>query len=137
MELATFENDFWQLRDGEEAHAKNPDTFWIPTLEERKSLKVGDAAKLAIEIECEKEDGSIITECERGYVIVSEILNDNYIGILDYQPICIDKDADDVYLGFGVEIPFSHEHVIDIDRPPDDYIEWQLGQKPDKYWYRK
>lgn len=137
MKLATFENDYWQLLNGEEAHLENPDTFWIPTLEDRKSLKVGDAAKLAIEIECEKEDGSIVIERERGYVIVSNIINDKYIGILDFQPVCIDKDTEDVYLGFGVEIPFSHEHVIDIDRPPDDYIKWQLGQKPEKYWYRK
>lgn len=137
MQLATFENDYWQLRNGEDSHAKNPDNFWIPKNEERKSLKVGDAAKLIIEIECEKEDGSIFIESERGYVIVSEVLNDKYIGILDFQPVCIDKDAENVYLGFGVEIPFSSEHVIDIDRPPEDYIKWQLGQKPERLWYRK
>jgi hypothetical protein len=136
MELATFEKDYWQLRDGEEANSKNPDTFWIPPLEKRASLIVGDAAKIVLEIECEKEDGEIIVECERGYVIVSKVIDDMYIGILDFQPLCIDKDQEDNYLGFGVEIPFTSKHVIDIDRPPDDYIKWQLGQEPEKIWYR-
>ncbi|TYP63385.1 hypothetical protein [Stutzerimonas stutzeri] len=82
MQLANFEQDYWQLRNGEESHKTNPDTFWIPPIEERKSLKVGDAAKIILEIECENEEGEIIIECERGYVIVSEIIGDKYIGIL-------------------------------------------------------
>ena len=137
MQLANFEEDYWQLRNGEESHQKNPETFWIPDLEARKSLKVGDAAKVILEIECENDEGEIIAEGERGYVIVSEIIGNQYIGILDFQPACIEKDQDDIYLCFGAEIPFSPEHVIDIDRPPEDYIEWQLGQKPERTWYKK
>ena len=137
MLLASFEDDYWQLRNGEDSHKENPDTFWIPTLEERKSLKVGDAAKIILEIECENDDGEIVIEGERGYVIVSQIIGDKYIGILDFQPACIDRDQDDIYLCFGAEIPFSSEHVIDIDRPQEDYIKWQLGQEPERIWYRK
>lgn len=137
MQLASFEDDYWKLRDGEISHKENPDNFWIPPLENRKSLKVGDAAKLILEIECENEDGEIIVEGERGYVIVSEIVGSQYLGILDFQPACIEKEDDDFYLKFGAEIPFSHEHIIDIDRPPEDYIEWQLGQKPEIIWHRK
>lgn len=116
MQLANFENDYWQLRNGEESHDAQPDTFWIPPLDQRKSLKIGDAAKVSLDIECEDEDGQIFVEGERGYVIVSEIVGDQYIGILDFQPLCIEKDQDDVYLCFGAEVPFGPEHIIDIDQ---------------------
>lgn len=137
MELANFKDDFWQLRNGEESHRDNPDTFLIPSLNDRKALKVGDAAKVILEIECEAQAGEIDIESERGYLIVSEIVGDKFIGILDFQPCCIEATDESVYLRFGVEIPFSLEHIIDIDRPPQDYIDWQLGQKPEKAWYRR
>lgn len=137
MQLASLEKDCWQLRNAEESHKNNPDTFWIPEIEKRKSLKIGDAVKVILDIECQDEKGKVVIEGERGYLIVSQIIGDKYIGILDFQPACIEKEQDDVYLCFGAEIPFSHEHVIDIDRPPEDYIEWQLSQKPEKVWHRK
>ena len=137
MQLANFKDDYWQLRNAEQSHKENPGTFWIPELRKRKSLKVGDAAKLILEIECEDEDGRVFIEGERGYVIVSEIAGDKYIGILDFQPACIEQGRDDIYLCFGAEIAFSHEHIIDIDRPPEDYIEWQLGQKPERIWHKR
>lgn len=137
MQFANFEDDYWQLRNGEESHHANPDTFWIPSFEQRQSLKVGDAAKVIIDIECEDENGEVFVEGERGYLIVSEIVGDRYVGILDFQPLCIEKGQDDVYLCFGAEIPFGPEHVIDIERPPQDYIDWQLGQKPERIWHRR
>ena len=70
-------------------------------------------------------------------MIVSEIIGSQYIGILDFQPACIERDQDDIYLCFGAEIPFSFEHVIDIDTSPEEYIEWQLGQKPERTWHKK
>lgn len=136
MRLASFKEDYWELRNAETYHEANPDTFWMPDLNDRKSLKRGDAAKLIFDIECEDENGNIIIEGERIYVIVSEVVGNKYIGILDSQPLCIDKDQEGVYLCFGAEIPFSTEHVIDIDRPPEDYIEWQLGQPPERKWPR-
>jgi hypothetical protein len=136
LRLANFKEDYWELRIGEKSHSEHPKTFWIPELSDRQSLKRGDAAKLIFDIECEDENGNITIEGERIYVIVSEVLGNKYIGILDSQPKCIDKDQDGVYLGFGVEIPFSSEHVIDIDRPPEDYIEWQLDEPPERIWPR-
>ncbi|EHH2451624.1 hypothetical protein CRN32_09475 [Vibrio vulnificus] len=137
MELANFKDDFWQLRNGEACHRDHPDTFWIPSLNDRKALKVGDAAKVILEIECEDEAGEIHIESERGYLIVSEIVGDKFIGILDFQPCCVEPNDENVYLGFGVEVPFGLEHIIDIDRPPQDYVDWQLAQKPEKVWYRR
>lgn len=69
------------------------------------------------------------------WVIVSEKIGDIYIGILDNQPMCIDPD-DDFYLGFGAEVPFAAEHVIDIDNPPQDYAEQVLSQVPERQWPR-
>ncbi|MFO1370695.1 MAG: hypothetical protein U1F46_17065 [Marinagarivorans sp.] len=135
MKFPTFEDDFWELRSGEKCHAENPESFWIPNVEDRRSLKVGDAAKLIFDIEGEDEDGKIEVQGERIYVIVSEVHPGYYIGILDSQPACIDP-KEGFYLGLGVEVPFKPEHVIDIDRPPQEYIDWQLGQKPEKIWPR-
>ncbi len=135
MNLATFENHFWELSSGEEAHRENPDTFWIPDLRDRQSLKVGDSARLIFEIEGYGDNDEIEIIGERMNVIVSEIIGDFYIGILDHQPASIDPE-DDFYLGYGVEVPFKAEHVINITRPPEDYIKWQLGQKPEKLWSR-
>ena len=56
------------------------------------------------------------------HVIVSERIEEAYIGILDNQPTCANFE-DDVYLCMGAEIPFLAEHVIDIDNPPQEYVE--------------
>ena len=135
MRLASYKLDFWQLRSGETAHEANPDKFWIPEEEQRKNLNVGDAAKLIFDIEGENEDGTIEVVGERIFVIISEVINEYYIGILDSQPAYVEPE-DDFYLGFGVEIAFKAEHVIDVNRPPEDYIKWQLDQKPEKLWER-
>ena len=135
MRLATLEEDYWELRSSEKCHEENPESFWIPALDKRKSLKVGDAAKLIFDIEGLDENGEIEIQGERIFVIVSEVLGDLYIGILDSQPAVIDP-KDDFYLGFGVEIPFTAEHIIDIDRPPEEYVDWQLSQQPEKLWER-
>ena len=136
MRLATRARDFWELRSGEEAHAKNPVKFWIPALEKRQSLGRGQAAKLIFDIEGHEEDGSVSVQGERMWVIVAERIGNLYIGILDDQPSCLEP-ADKVYLGMGVEVPFGPEHVIDIQDPPEEYVEWQLGQAPERRWPRE
>lgn len=136
MRLASFEGDFWQLRSGEDSHRQHPDSFWIPSLSDRQSLQRGRAARLIFEIEGEEEDGSIAIQGERMWVIVAERVGDAYIGILDDQPACLEP-AENVYLRFGAEVPFRAEHVINIGQPPPEYIEWQLGQPPDRVWPRE
>ena len=137
IRLPTLERNFWSLASDEKANAENPDTFWIPERERREQLRRGDAAKMIFEIESEDADtGAIVVNRERMWVIVTEKIGDTYIGMLDNQPATIEP-ADDVYLRFGAEVPFKAEHIIDIDRPPDDYIERQLGQPPARRWPRK
>jgi hypothetical protein len=135
MRLASFERDYWQLRSAEESHRQHPDTFWIPPLEQRQSLQRGQSARLVFEIEGEEEDGTVVVQGERMWVIVAEKIGDTYIGILDNQPACLER-CDDVYLRFGAEVPFRAENVIDIGQPRPEYVEWQLGQPPDRVWPR-
>lgn len=135
MRLATFARDFWQLRSGELSHREHPETFWIPPLEHRKSLKRGQSARLIFDIEGEDDDGNPEVQGERMWVTISEQIGDYYIGILENQPACFDP-REDFYLRMGAEIPFSAEHVIDIADPPADYVEWQLGQEPERRWPR-
>lgn len=135
MRLARLETDFWELRSGEDAHAKNPDTFWIPPREKRWSLNRGQAAKLIFDIEG-YEENELVVQGERMWVIIAERVGDLYIGILDNQPACLERSAD-VYLTMGAEIPFGPEHVIDILDPPAGPVAWQLGQPPERRWPRE
>lgn len=136
MRFARTETDYWELRSGENAHAENPEQFWIPSLQDRQTLKVGQSVKLIFDIETfDEEEKEIVVSGERMWVIISEYNPDYYIGILDNQPACIEA-SDSVYLVFGAEIPFRAEHVIDIGNPPADYVEWQLSQPPERIWPR-
>jgi hypothetical protein len=134
MRLATLEHDLWQLRSGEASHRQHPETFWIPPLQQRQNLKRGQAARLIFDIEAE-EDGTVVVGGERMWVIVAEKIGDTYIGILDNQPAL--ERSDSVYLRFGAEVPFRAEHVIDISQPPPEYVDWQLGQAPERVWPRE
>lgn len=136
MRLAELTRDFWELRSAEESARKNPEKFHLPPLEAREGLKRGHAAKLIFEIESEDEAGKPVLQGERMWVIVREQVGPAYIGILDSKPASFEP-SEKVYLCFGAEIPFLPEHVIDIASPPTDYVEWQLGQEPERKWPRE
>lgn len=135
MRLPTLQRDAWTLRSGEESHRASPDKFWIPPAEERHDLQRGKAAKLIFDIEVGDENGDVVVKGERIWVIVAERVGDLYIGILDNQPASFEP-SDEAYLCFGAEIPFGPEHVVDVADPPTDYVQWQLGQKPERTWPR-
>ncbi len=135
MRFPTLEDNFWHLISGEEMHDLHPDTFWIPDPERRATLKRGDAAKLIFEVEAEDPgDGTVERTRERMWVIVSEALDDGYIGVLDSDPTTF--DTDEFYLAEGVEVPFRPEHVIGVDRPPDEYVEARFRSAPKRSWPR-
>ena len=69
-------------------------------------------------------------------VIVSDKIGDAYIGILDNQPVALDFHGD-AYLRFGAEVPFKAEHILDIADPPQDHVDWQLNQPPERTWPRQ
>jgi hypothetical protein len=135
VRLAALDRDFWHLLSGEEAHQRNPTTFWIPDRAERTSLQRGQAAKLIFEIEGEGDDGEVELQGERMWVLVAERVGDLYIGILDNDPAI--EPADDVYLRRGAEIPFGPEHVIDFDDPPEHYWQAKLATSPTRVWSRE
>lgn len=135
MRLASREKDYWELRSAEKSHAANSDKFWIPSLENRQNLKRGQAARLIFDIESLDENDEVVIQGERMWTIVAERISDYYIGILDNQPVSFEPTAN-TYLCFGAEIPFLPEHVIDIADPPQDYVDWQLSQPPERKWPR-
>jgi hypothetical protein len=135
MRLPNIQADCWELRSAEESHRNHPNTFWIPPPEQRKNLKRGQAAKLIFDIEGQDEEGNLSIQGEKMWVIVAEKEDDYYIGILDNQPASVEP-SEDVYLCFGAEIPFLSKHVSDIAEPPQEYVEWQLGQPPERKWPR-
>ena len=87
------------------------------------------------DIEGTEDDGSIVVQGERMWVIVAEQVGHDYIGVLDNQPASFEPSEAN-YLCFGAEIPFGPEHVIDVADPPEDYVAWQLGQDPERRWPR-
>jgi hypothetical protein len=117
--LATFEENYWQLRSAEESHRENPDKFWIPELEKRQNLKRGDAVKLIFDFEGYNENGELEIGGERMWVIVKDRIGDFYLGILENQP----AGSEEGFLDKNSEIYFKAEHIIDIDHPPAIFLE--------------
>jgi len=135
IRLATLARDSWELRSAEASQREHPDTFRIPPPAVRANLRRGQAAKLIFDLEAVEEDGSIVVQGERMWVIVAERAGETYVGLLDSQPASIEPSPT-VYLCFGAEIPFLPEHVVDIAQPPEEYVTWQLGQVPERTWPR-
>jgi glyoxylase-like metal-dependent hydrolase (beta-lactamase superfamily II) len=95
------------LEDGEKSHQQYPDTFEIPSKEERQNLKAGQTVKLMFRITA---DGK--TQTERMWVIVKGKQQGGYLGILDNDPVCTQK------MRSGVEVRFEPRHVISIYGDP-------------------
>ncbi len=131
----TFDEDGWKLESGERRHADFPDSFQIPAREERENLRPGLGAKLIFAIQVEEEDGALTIDTERMWVVVTEIVDGGYLGLLDNQPSCLDPDGEQ-YLVQGAEIPFRAEHVIDIDLIPQDALE-RMSLTPTRLWPRR
>ena len=108
MRMPDFEVDGWCLEDGEARQAANPERFVIPPPDVRHGLWVGDFAQLIFRIAVEDEEYP--EEFERMWVIVREVSEDGYIGILDNEPGSV-AENDDFWC--GIDLPFEARHVID------------------------
>lgn len=135
MRFPQMEVDYWTLVSGEERHRSAPETFMIPSLEERRGLQVGDGAKLIFEIESEDEFGEISRDYERMWVVVSEVRPLYFIGRLTNTPIGCHRKSN-FYLTENVEVPFLPQHIIDIDRPPQAFLDALFSESPKKRWSR-
>lgn len=93
----------WRLLNGEARNAESPDTFEIPGLAERQSLRPGQHVKLMFEFAT--PDGPKV---ERMWVKVEQALLGGYRGVLDNKPL------HDGSLKLGAKVEFRPEHVISI-----------------------
>ena len=109
MRKPVFDADGWCLEDGEKLQAQYPSTFKIPQEDVRNILQPGDFAKLVFSIAVEGEDGPSV---ERMWVIVRERITGGYLGILDNEPDCVEKNEE---FWRGIELPFEPRHIIDVD----------------------
>ncbi len=91
------------LDDGEALNREHPDTFWIPSRNERGNLLPGELVKLIFRISLGAEE-----RVERMWVIVKERLDSGYVGELDNDPHCTTD------LRSGAKVEFQPEHVIQI-----------------------
>lgn len=113
MRSPDWEIDGWCLDDGEQIHREAPETFWLPSLEERQALQIGDFAKLIFRISVQDDEPVSV---ERMWVIVRKCAPGGYLGMLDNEPSAIAKN-DTFWL--GAELPFEYRHIIAI-RPGND-----------------
>ena len=95
----------YTLDSGTEIHREFPDTFEIPSQEDRESLLPGDFAKLIFRIEFDDE-----AHVERMWVEVTEVGPEFYVGVLGNDPYCTDE------IRSGMRVEFNADHVIQIDR---------------------
>lgn len=96
------------IDDGEIAHAKSPETYWIPPRAYRESLQPGAIAKIRFYIRVASPDGDIVDHGERMWVRITECMNDWYRGELDNDPYCTDA------IQSGLVLWFQPRHIIAI-----------------------
>jgi uncharacterized protein YegJ (DUF2314 family) len=94
----------YELSNGVLMNAEHPDTFEIPTEEEKAAVAVGDFVKLIF-----RQGGAM---SERMWVQVTHIDGDKMRGRLDNMPINIES------LSYNDEVLFGTEHITSLlDRP--------------------
>lgn len=101
----------WHLGSGVDRHLAYPETFEIPSEEERLTIEPGAVVKLMFEM----KDGW----GERMWVNVSNVGKRHFTGTLVNCPVGIPR------LAPGDAIKFKPDHVIDID-----WAEWQSVEVP-------
>lgn len=121
LRLPSLEFDGWELRSGVASAENFPDTFKIPTAEERSNIEVGDVVKLHFSVAAESDENAdeTIVLNERMWVIVKGVVGPYLWGILDNIPSWCAPDGnvgedDEFDLKLGSEIVFLPEHVLDI-----------------------
>src|SRR5262245_39540766 len=102
----------WYLDDIEDTHARHPDTFHIPSLEERRGLAIGRSVRLHFVFDEPMEDGCT---AERMWVTITEKRGtDEFRGSLENEPAYIKS------LSAGDTISFKVCHIAQILIPKGD-----------------
>ena len=89
----------YTLVDGVERNETHPDTFWIPSKEDKNSLTIGNMVKLGFL----DKDGI----GERMWVLITQKDEDSFKGTLANHPVFLKLDYDD-------EVSFKSKHIIDF-----------------------
>lgn len=89
----------YKLKSGVKSNRKNPDTFWIPSAQEKAAVEPGDFVKLMF------DSGHGV---ERMWVKVTANNGDSLTGTLANEPFFIPG------LSFGEPVSFKPKHIIDI-----------------------
>jgi hypothetical protein len=94
----------WELENVEDAARANPRSFFVPSLEERRSQSVGDEVRLHF---LPTDPGPDLPRAERMWVqiVEREGTPPRYVGTLQNQPTAITG------LDVGARIPFGPEHI--------------------------
>ncbi len=93
-----------RLKSGVELNRSHPETFLIPSKEEKEEIQVGDHVKLMWQVRG--------LPGERMWVAVTSRAGDEFSGRLMNDPIF-------VYATFDERIRFTADHIIDYDRRED------------------
>lgn len=111
---ARLDRDGWELESAVARHERSPDSFQIPDDKARRTLRVGQGAKLLFRIH---PDGEPVgnASVERMWVYVTGVEGGAYQGRLQNQSQL--RKA----LKPGMPVAFLPEHIADIDTPPADY----------------
>lgn len=114
IRLATLDLDGWELNSGLAQHHRTPETFYMPSEKERRTLVEGDVVKLIFNVAIppdEDDPEAPETFGERMWVIVKRRVGPYYVGELNNVPVTSDEQ-DNLFV--GSEVVFLPEHVIDI-----------------------
>lgn len=95
--------DRWILADADERHRASPDTFEVPSPEEKAAVRSGDLVKLIFV----PRRGTV----ERMWTLVERIEGDTLVGRLDNEPLGIRG------LEVGAVVSFERRHVCQIWSP--------------------
>lgn len=113
VRLSTLEFDGWALASGVALNEQYPDTFHIPSADQRSSVVPTDFVKLNFEIAVDDPDGDggMHMMGERMWVKVEGAYGPYLWGTLSNDP---SFDGHDIGLEFGSEIIFLPEHIIGV-----------------------
>ena len=111
--MATLDIDGWELESAEERQALAPDTFHIPSREERESLQSGQRVQLLF-LMLVKDAVPEDIMCEKMWVTIDEVTPDGYCGTLDSIPASSDA------LVPGDVVKFNPQHISCVLIPKSD-----------------
>lgn len=98
-------NKTWYLENVRDIAKESPYTFYVPSDELIKMLKVGDIVKLVFVSTIQQENNPFSSE--RIWVEITQVNGNNFVGTLDNKPFVIQD------LNLGDEVSFQACHIID------------------------